>query len=484
MRLLKHIPNYWMMIVVVLFAVFEGFLLVYTLETGRNKTRNIVVLIPFVILMFSMLLRIRLVTLIGFLLMIFWIPAGFDNWNLYVFEILLYVVTAFVILTWTQSNTTYIKQALTNIPWFGFLLLLLGACVTWLLSSRKGGELNEIRVTILIPLALLLIFLLTIRSSKDAEKFLIVTLTSAGVLGFLFLVGKNFLGLITLSDYAAGSGRLSMKLVIPFVGSMVMLPQSTSNWFGYLMIFSYGIWIFHPSIKYRSYGLVLSLLYGAVIISTSGRGGLVTGILGAAIISVYAGFSKHMVNRKGVWLKLGFVMLAVLGGFWYLTTTSTNLGFYQHGISLFKDPLNDPTVLYRFRMWANGWNLYLEHPLLGIGLSGIDTPWGPDTSEILNYFFYHLLSYGLIGFTGLLFILGKLAFTFLEGIRSNDRLVQMMSIASISGMLGFFLGLQPEEPYSITLVFAPLLIAYALTRLHGQNLLINPATSDMIEPTI
>lgn len=474
MRLLKRIPNLWVYGIVVLFAILEGILLVYSLETGRNKTRNIVVLIPFILLMFSLLQRIRIVTLIGFLLLIFWIPAGFDNWMLYTFEILLYVFTLIVMLISTRAYALQQNNALTNIPWFGFLLFTIGAIVTWLLSRKTGNELNEIRATILIPLALLIIFFLTIRSVKDAEHYLIMILTSAGILGLLFLVGKNFSGLITLSEYATESGRLSMSLTIPFVGSMVMLPQSTSNWFGYLLIFSYSVWIFHPSRGYRLFGLLLCLLYGAVIISTSGRGGLVTAVLGAAVVSFFAGFSRSPFRAKGVWLKLGLVCIAVLGGFWYLSTSSTNLNFYQHGISLFKDPLNDPTLLYRFRMWSNGWNLYLENPFFGVGLSGIDTPWGPDTSEILNYFFYILLSYGLMGFIGLILILIKLSTSYLQGMRAENWIVRMMSVAGIGGLLGFLLGMQPEEPYSITLVYAPLLVAFALSRLYKRKLLTDP----------
>lgn len=479
MKIPKRIPNFWLYGVVALFAILEGILLFYSLETGRNKTRNIVVLIPFIILIFSLMQRIRIVTLIGFLLLIFWIPAGFDNWMLYTFEILLYILTIIVMFITTRSDDFQGNKLLSGIPWFGFLLYITGAVITWLLSTKTGGELNEVRATCLIPLALSILFMLTIRSIKDAERYLIMILTSAGILGLFFLVGRNFLNLITLTEYAAGSGRLSMRLIIPFVGSMEMLPQSTSNWFGYLLIFAYSVWIFHPSKRYRVYGLVLCALFGAVIVSTSGRGGLITAVIGAAAISIYAGFTRIGNRVKGVWYKLVLVCIAVLGGFWYLSTSSSNISFYQHGISLFTNPLKDPTLLYRFRMWSNGWNLYLDNPIFGIGLSGIDTPWGADTSEILNYFFYILLGYGSIGFIGLLLILSKFFLSYLRGIRSNIRIVQMMSIAGISGMLGFFLGMQPEEPYSITLVYAPLLIAFSLSSLQNRHLLIETTGTDI-----
>jgi len=208
-----------------------------------------------------------------------------------------------------------------------------------------------------------------------------------------------------------------------------------------------------------------------VIISTSGRGGLMTAILGSAIISIYAVFSGKECKTSGIWIKLGFVILIVVGGFWYLATSSSNINYYQHGTAFFQNPLNDPTVQYRFRMWSTGWSLFLENPILGIGLRGIPTPWGPDTSEILNYFFYILLSYGLIGFIGLILVISKLVTSYLRGIRSKDGLVRMMSIASICGLLGFLFGLQPMDPYSVTLVFAPLFISYAFSRIQDHKLL-------------
>jgi len=50
----------------------------------------------------------------------------------------------------------------------------------------------------------------------------------------------------------------------------------------------------------------------------------------------------------------------------------------------------------------------------------------------------------------------------------------MLSVAGIGGLLGFLLGMQPEEPYSITLVYAPLLVAFALSRLYKRKLLTDP----------
>jgi hypothetical protein len=119
-------------------------------------------------------------------------------------------------------------------------------------------------------------------------------LTSAAILGLLFLVGKNFSGFVSLTNYAVGSGRLSMRLSIPYVGSLEMLPQSTSNWFGYLLVFAYSIWLFHPSSLHRIYAVFLCLLFGYIIITTQGRGGT-TGSIGAGIVSVYATFNRLSV---------------------------------------------------------------------------------------------------------------------------------------------------------------------------------------------
>lgn len=370
-----------------LYAVSEGYLLVFALETGKFKTLNLVMMIPIFILVIALLQRISIQTAVGFLLLSFWIPAGFDSWVLYLFEILLYL-TLFLLLAiqFTRSGDEKLKSFLINFPWFPFVLYILGALLTWSFSTKIGGELNEIRAMCIIPLALSIVFSLTIRTKEDAERYLWMILTSAAILGLLFLVAKNFSGFITLTNYAAGSGRLSMRLLIPYVGSLEMLPQSTSNWYGYLLVFTYSIWIFHPSSLHRTYAVFLCLLFGYIVITTQGRGGAITAVLGAAIASVYAIFNRRLFGIRGIWIKFIFVCLAVIGGFWYLAAHSTNASFYQHGISLFTNPQSDANLLVRFQDWSNGIKLFLKNPVLGIGLSGIETPWGLDTSEILNYF--------------------------------------------------------------------------------------------------
>jgi O-antigen ligase len=452
-----------------LFAVLEGYLLVTALETGMRKTLNIVILIPLLFLAIALFPRIRIQTLIGFLLLAFWIPAGFDNWGLYLFEIFLYAVLILLILKFGSSQNEEIKSSLKDIPWFPFILYTLGALLTWLLSKRIGGELNEIRAMCIIPLALSIVMFLTIRSTEDAEHLLWMLLTSAAILGLLFLAAKNFSGSISLSSYAASSGRLSMRLSIPYVGSLQMLPQSTSNWYGYLLVFTYSLWIFHPSLLHRTYAVFLCLLFGIIIISTQGRGGALTAAFGAALISVYASFTGRLYGIKGVWIKFILVCLAVIGGLWYTAAHSMNVSFAQHGMVMFTNPQNDANLLYRFQGWSNGIKLYLANPVLGIGLSGIQTPWGPDTSEVLNYFLLNLLGYGLMGFIGIMLILLKLLAAFWKGIRAGDRITRMMCIASICGMSGFFFGMQPEEPYSTVIVWAPLLIAFTVSTLQGTR---------------
>jgi hypothetical protein len=469
MKLSRRLNNILICGFTLLYAVLSVYFLVFSFENGMEKTGRVFLLIPLLVIMIALSQKLRIQTIIGFLLLVFWIPIGLDNYILFLFEILLYVILLFLIVRFAHSNDPKMRDYLINFPWLPFILLILGALLSWSLSYKIGGEINEIRATTVLPLALSMVIFLTIQSTADAEHFLWMILTSAAVLGLLFLVGKNFSGFISLSTYALGSGRLSMKLVIPQVGTLEMLPQSTANWFGYLLVFAYSIWIFHPSSSRRAYAVFLCLLYGAIIISSQGRGGALTGALGAVIVSVYAVLTRRVLGTKGIWLKFSIVCLVVIGGFWYQAVHSTNTSFVQHGTSLFVDPLRDENLLVRFQDWTNGINLYLANPILGVGLSGIQTPWGPDTSEVLNYFLLILLGYGLLGIVGILLIFRKLLVAFWRGIQSGDRATRMICIASIGGLSGFFLGMQPEEPYSTVIVWAPLLIAFAASMLQGNR---------------
>jgi hypothetical protein len=481
MKLVRQFPNILIWAVSLLFAVSEGYFLVIALETGKRKTLDIIILIPLLILAIALFPKLRIQTIFGFLLLIFWMPAGFYNWNLYIFEIFLYSILILLFLRFEHSENEKIKSSLMNIPWFPFLFYIFGALLTWLLSTKIGGELNIIRAMCIIPLALFIVFSLTVQSAGDAEHFLWMILTSAAILGLFFLVGKNFSRFVTLTNYATDSGRLSMVLSIPYVGNLVMLPQSTSNWFGYLFVFAYSIWIFHPSSPHRIYAVFLCLLFGIIIITTQGRGGALQAALGAMLVSIYAAFNRRAFGIRGVWVKLAIVCLVVIGGFWYLAAHSTNASFYQHGTSMFVNPLADKTFMGRFAYWSNGLKLYLASPIFGIGLSGIETPWGPDTSEVLNYFLYNLLSYGLMGFLGIMLILLKLLTTFWAGIQSGDRTTRMICIASIGGMLGFFLGMQPDEPYSTIIVWAPLLIAFVASKVQENRLVMNSNSATVMK---
>jgi hypothetical protein len=418
-------------------------------------------MIPLFILVIALLPRVRIQTVVGFLLLFFWVPAGFPNWLLYLFEILLYGLLILLVVENTLSDDEHLRSFLTHSPWFPFILYICGALLTWLFSTKTGGELNTIRAMCIIPLALSAVIFLTTRSTEDAERFLWMVLTSAAVLALFVLVGEKFSSFISFSNYAAGSGRLSMRLYIPHVGFLEMLPQSIANWFGFLLVFAYSLWIFHPSFWGRTYAFFLCLLYGYLVISSQGRGGALQAAMGAMLVSVYAAYSGKIFRLKGMFLKFAVVCLVVIGGFWYLATQSTNEMFQRHGTIMFVNPMEDENLVGRIANWIKGIELYLANPILGTGLRGIETPWGLDTSEILNYFLFNLLSYGVLGFLAIMTVHFRLLTAYWRGIQLGDRIIAMLCIASMGAMLGFLLGVQPQDPYSTVIVWAPLLIAFA-----------------------
>lgn len=470
MKLNRIFPNLLIYGIAILYSVLEGYALVFTQQTGKSKTLNFIVMVPLIILLVALLARIRIQATIGFLFLLFWIPAGFLP-NVHLFEVFLYLILFLVLANqFIHSGEEKIDFYISNYPWFPFVLYILGALITWSLATKTGGELDIIRAMCIIPLALSLVIGLTMQSVKDAEFYLWMILTSAAILGIFFLLGKNFFGFISLSTYTTGLGRLSMSLVIPRVGSLEMLPQSTSNWFGYLLVFAYSIWIFHPSSLHRKYAFFLCLLFGYIIITTQGRGGAIQAASGAALVSIYAAFNRKLFSIKGIGIKFAIVCLAVIGGLLYMAAHSTNADFTQRVLGLLTNPQSDATMLGRFKGWSDGIKLFLANPIFGIGLRGIQVPWGLDTSEVLNYFLYNLLSYGLLGFLGLMLVLLRLISTCWRGIHSGDRTTCMLCIASIGGMLGFFFGLQPDRPYSNVIVWAPLLIAFAASTIQAKRL--------------
>jgi O-antigen ligase len=489
MKIERRITNIVIYSFVILFAVAESYSLLFAIGTGKTKTTIIVLLVPILVLMVGIFQRLRLQTTIVFLLLAFWIPAGISSLELFLFEVCIYIISFLLIIRLHRLDDEEClddkskKSFLINFPWFPFILYILGALLTWSLSTKTGGELDMIRVQCVFPLALSLVIYISVRSKEDAERLMWVMLTSAAVLGLVFLVGRFILpGYITYSSYASGSGRLSMSLTIPHrLGGMIMLPQRTSNVYGYLLVFAYSIGIFHHSMMHRRYAIFLCLIFGCIIITTQGRGGAITAALGAVIVSVYATFTGKLFGIKGVWIKLAIVGVAVIGGIWYLSTHSSNALFYQHGVSLFVNPQQDENLMGRFQRWSDGINLFLANPIFGTGLRGYETPWGLDTSEILNIFLYTLLSFGILGFIGFLLILFRFVVEFWKGIQSGDRTTMMMCIASLSGLLGFFFGLQSLEPYSMVIIWTPLVLAFAVSNLNRNRPAMDPGLVNVMK---
>lgn len=436
-------------------------------------TKVFVVMIPVLLLMIALFQRMRIQTTIGLILLAFWIPIGVYAMELYLFEIVIYVILFLLIIRFprlgdeNRIDSERIKSFLANFPWFPFLLYILGALLTWKVSTRIGGEITIIRYECIFPLALSLVLFVSVRIKEDAERFLWILLVSAAILGVIFLIGRYlFPRYISLASYAPGSGRLSMLLWMPkYLGYLEMLPQKTSNIYGFLLVFAYSLWIFHPSSSNRTYAFFLCLLFGTIIILTQGRGGAITAGIGATVITVYAAFARRLFTISGVWIKFAGVCIAVIGGFFVLSILSTNLNFTQHGISLFVNPLQDENLLGRYQRLVDSINLFKASPIFGVGLRGYKTPWGLDTSEVLNIFLYTLLSFGLLGFIGFLLILRKFLIGYWNGIRFGDRTTRMLCIASMSGMLGLFLGLQATGIYSIVAIWAPLILAYTVSKL-------------------
>lgn len=472
MKLDWRFSNKLICVAALVIASSAGHFLSYAIAAGKIKTIILILFLPLFLIMITLIPRIGIQKTFGFVLLAFWIPVGFSSMVIGMFEIIIYAILILLIIINFRSDERKLESFLINFPWFPFILYILGALLTWSFSKKIGGEITIIRIECILPLALSMVIFLTVRSTKDAERFLWMILTSAAILGLLFLVGKNYSGLITLSNYAVYSGRLSMILSIPYMGRLEMLPQSTSNFFACLLVFAYGMWIFHPSFFLRTYAGSLCLLFGSIIVTTQGRGGAITAALGAVIISVYA---TTIINRKlfgitGIWIKFGFVCLVVIGGLWYLAIHSTNASFYQHGTALFYNPMGDANLLDRFQKWSNAIKLFLANPIFGIGLRGIKTYYGLDTHDVHNIFLFTVLSYGLIGFIGFLWILLRFLVAFMKGIQSGDRTTRVMCISSICVIIGFFLGLQPGEPYSIVMIWAPLAIAFAVSKLERNKL--------------
>ena len=413
--------------------------------------------------------RARRLWLLSVPLLVFWLPAplGFFAFaplkDLSTVEALIAAALCLVAAKYLATKDAVPLSKLKSFPWLGFMLLLGGAIVTYVVVPHTGQELPYIRTILILPAALGLLTLLLVDDTKAALTLLWAVVASAGLLGIVFLLGSKGFGPFSPAEYAMGTGRASVAFNLPILGSLVIDPQSAGDKFDMGFSIAWFLLLISPGGRQRLAALVLAGIFAAVVVSAQGRAGLAACVLAIAVFGIWALGEVPSTRRIAVPATLTG-LASTVGIALYIALSSKSDSYAARILVLFSSPSSDGNFISRTESWGLGSSIAASHPL-GIGLFGPPYGVGTSTWATHNLWLFVALSFGWVGVSGLVLVFLKFGRVFVTALRSGGAdsskfailgLVLLMNVL----LTGFFAPLV-WSPFSAVLIWVPLWIAFA-----------------------
>ena len=426
------------------------------------KTRNVLFGLP-ILLMFPLLLRkMGIFFLFCLLVFIYWIPfkfglgffAGGLGRNLSPCELGVYFFSAMVLFSDNiRHQTNQLVSTWRKFPVFPFFLYICGAIIAYLvgkyvLDSTSWASIYRVRALCLYPAIICFLCIYLINTKEKAEKVLWTFLLSTLILGLLFLLGRFLTGAITLTMYAKDSTRLSMEIIVPAFGSIVMHPTGAAGLFSIAFALSLNFYRNSFSQKKRFLAVSMSFLFAMILLLTQGRSGLYAALLSAATIWYLS--SKARIPSSGMkHLKVVLPALIILGMTYYLADVSETQSFRIRGFEFFGSPFRAGSFLSRIEIWMVVVPMIIRNPfgigangLLAMGYTGIgelSNIYG-DIWGVHNLILYLLLFSGFVGAIGFLLIFLRLMKGCVNCLFSYSRepIIRIHCIAGIGVCIAFF----------------------------------------------
>lgn len=204
-----------------------------------------------------------------------------------------------------------------------------------------------------------------------------------------------------------------------------------------------------------------------------------------------------MVARTWNWrqrsaLVLGVLALLVVAYVWPLTGVAARLAALWQDVAVMLDGRATGTVLLRLHLWDTAWDIFLRHPLLGVGLGGFGVE---VTTQVLNdvlppaYLNYThpyneylsvLATRGLLGLLSLLLLFGIPLKHFFWAARHRDATLRQLAYSGIVLITGFMIYACTDSVFDRTtpIVFYVFCLAatYGLLRARERAYLRTPVT--------
>jgi len=442
--------------------------LVLEVSAGRQKTVMVLLLLLVALYIPLLAAHANRLWLVALPLLVFWMPAPFVLFSyaplsgLSLVEVLVGLALFMQAIRVVTSRDDVQPLRVKSFPWPGFLLLFVGAATTYLFAYHGGGELPVLRVVVLLPFAMGLLVFVAVEDARDALRLLWLLVVSATVLGIVFLLGSRGVGPLGSSDYAAGTGRASLSLSLPYLGYLVINPASASEKFAMAFSAAWFLLLTSASVSRLLAAGAAACVFVAVVVSAQGRAGLIACVLSVVLFGLWA--MRRGSPRRIFALSATLAGLAATLGFaLYLASRSESAAYAARLLDLLAAPRSDANLSYRIQFWRQAFGIAVSHPL-GVGL--FSPPYGSASTWLAhNLWLFAALSFGWLGLAGLVLILVAFGRTFIGGLRSADPDGVGLSVLGLVLLLNVLLTSITSplvwEPYSAGLIWIPLWIAFA-----------------------
>jgi O-antigen ligase len=457
-------------ILLIAVAYFIGDRFAFALNTGMQKSVVFFFMLSALLIVPYLYSKMGISILAKGLFFLFWLPVPIvlnryvPFRSLYIYEFAVWALLGFIFINAAISNDPRLQRTIKRFPFLPFLIYIGGALTTYLLTNSSLCDFAYIRFTCILPLLICFLACYMITTVEEAEKLLWIMLTSAGILGLLTIFGEKNVAFVEQGTYAAASGRLTILIVIPYFGTMAIMPTMASLLFSFVFAYCFIFWLNHRSFYARTYALIISIIALTAIIKGQGRGATIAMVCSITVMSILS----YMITKKRFLpkiIKLAAVLFCVIGAYWYAASYSTYESFHRHGMVMFTDPMNAPNLLGRIAIWQNAVEVIFLHPF-GVGLHGFDLePLGGSTWLAHNLYLWLILSFGFLGFIGFIWIIYTLFKVFWNGLHSDRFNLQMLSIGGIGALIIIVVDgmVSPlfDSSHAVTMIWSPIAVIMA-----------------------
>jgi len=469
----KKLRSIFYAILLIVGAYFVGERLAFALNTGMKKTVVFLFLLSALLMVPYLYKKMGTSIFVKGLFFLFWLPipivlnryAPFRD--LYFYEFGVWALVGFIFINNAIYSDPRLRITIKRFPFLPFLIYIGGAFTTYLLTNSSLYDFAHIRFVCILPLLICFLACYTITTVEDAENLLWIILTAAAILGIVILFGEKYFGFVRATQYAmdTGPGRLSAYIAIPFLGILKINPEIGAEIFAFIGVISFQFWINSYSFYSGARALIILIVSITVIIMCQGRGAMIAFLCSAVAMAILNYLITKGRKKFFIILKMGTIVSSTLSVYLFMAYTSSYDYFHEHGTILFTDPTNDPNLLNRIAFWQDGIETIFLHPF-GVGLHGYDLePFSSSTWIVHNLYLWLMLSFGLFGLLGFIWIIYTCFKILLFGFHSKKTDLKMLCIGGIGVLITLLLIgiISPifNSPHIVVAVWSPIAIIMA-----------------------